>query len=302
MRDSKIEKEIRSVWKPRPRRANKKDFGKIFILAGSRAFTGAAALASFAALRAGAGLVTLGSPKKVYTILARRHPEVMVRPYPSTSEGTLSEKGFSQIFRFLKTQDVGAMGPGLGQHSSTQKLVRRLVVKSPIPLVVDADGLNAFQGKAELFRRSRAPMILTPHPGEFVRVFGGRKPETDAERRRRALEAAKECQKIVILKGYRTVTAGPKGEVAINPTGNPGMATGGTGDVLTGIIAALLGQGMTPFDAARFGVYLHGLAGDLAARKQGEVSLVAGDLVEFLPGAIRRVLKLKGKRYNPTLS
>ncbi len=289
MRDPGLEKEIRRIWKPRPRRASKKDFGKIFILAGSRGFTGAAALTSFAALRSGAGLVTLGCPDKVYTVLARRHSEVMVRPYPSTSEGTLSEKGFPEILKFLKTQDVGAIGPGLGRHPGTQKLVRKLLLQSPVPMVVDADGLNAFQGRAEVLKRCRQEMILTPHPGEFVRVFGSKLPETDQDRKRRAAEVAKKYKKVVVLKGYRTVIASPDGRTAVNPTGNPGMAAGGTGDVLTGIIAALLGQGFNLFDAARFGVYLHGLAGDLAARKLGEVSLVAGDLVEFLPQAIQSI-------------
>ena len=290
MREPGIEREIRRVWKPRPRRANKKDFGRIFILAGSRGFTGAAALTGFAALRAGAGLVTLGCPDQVYSILARRHPEIMVRPYPTTSEGTLSEKGYSQIFLFLRSQDVGALGPGLGRHRGTQRLARKLLANSKIPFVVDADGLNAFQGRANLLKRLSARMILTPHLGEFVRVFGGLKPRTDKERRQRALEAARGYKKIVVLKVFRTVVAEPAGKAAVNPTGNPGMATGGTGDVLTGIIAALLGQGLNSFDAARFGVYLHGLAGDLAARKLGEVSLVAGDLVDFLPAAIQQVL------------
>lgn len=291
MRDSKIESRIRLFLKPRQSRANKKDFGRIFVLAGSRGYTGAATLAGFAALRAGAGLVTLGCPDKVYSILARRHPEVMVRPFPSTPVGTLSEKGFAEIFRFLKTQDVLAIGPGLGRHPGTQRLVQRLAVQSPVQLVMDADGVNAFQGRIFLLKKCAAPPILTPHPGEFVRVFGGRKPQRDADRKRRALEAAKNFNLIMVLKGHRTVIAAPYGRVEINPTGNPGMATGGTGDVLTGIIAAFVGQGVFPYDAARFGVYLHGLAGDLAARKKGEVSLVAGDLIEFLPKAIQLVLR-----------
>ena len=291
MRDPKLEKEIRRVWKLRPRRAHKKDFGRIFILAGSRGFTGAAVLTSFAALRSGAGLVTLGCPDKVYTVLARQHSEVMVRPYPSTPVGTLSEKGFSEILKFLKTQDVGAIGPGLGRHPGTERLVREILLQPPVPMVVDADGLNAFQGRTEFLKRCSQKMILTPHPGEFVRVFGPKLSAMDQDRKRRAAEVAKKYKKVIVLKGYRTVIASPDGRTAVNPTGNPGMATGGTGDVLTGIIAALLGQGLNLFDAARFGVYLHGLAGDLAARKLGEVSLVAGDLVDFLPQAIRSIGK-----------
>jgi len=291
VRDPKTEREIRLKWPRRSRRANKKDFGRILILAGSRGFTGAATLAGFAALRTGAGLVTLGCPDEVYTILARRHPEVMVRPFPSTPEGTLAERGFSEIFHFLKNQDVLAIGPGLGRHPSTARLVRRLAVKSPIQLVIDADGVNAFQGVAGVLKKCQMPPILTPHPGEFVRVFGGRKPKTDGERKRRALDAARNFKSVLVLKGFRTVVAAPYGRSEMNPTGNPGMATGGTGDVLTGIIAALVGQGLFPYDAARWGVYLHGLAGDLGAREVGEVSLVAGDLIAFLPNAIRQVLK-----------
>lgn len=290
-RNSIIEREIRSLWKPRLKTAHKDDFGRIFILAGSRGYTGAAALAAFAALRAGAGLVTLGCPDKVYPILARRHPEVMVRPFPSTPAGSFSEKALPAILKFSETQDILALGPGLGRHPSTQRLVRKLIARSPLPLVVDADGINALAGRPEELKECRHTPILTPHPGEFVRAFGGKKLVREPDRKRRAIEAAKKFRAILVLKGYRTVIAAPDGRVSINPTGNPGMATGGTGDVLTGIIAALLGQEITAFEAACFGVYLHGLAGDLAARRFGEVSLVAGDLIEFLPRALHLVLK-----------
>lgn len=291
MRDRKLEQRIRSLWPRRLKRAHKKDFGRIFVLAGSQGYTGAAILASFAALRSGAGLVTLGCPDKVYAILARRHPEVMVRPFPSTAEGTLSEKAFPAVFEFLKTQDVLALGPGLGRNASTQCLIRKILIASPLPLVIDADGVNALAGRPEILKRCRAAPILTPHPGEFIRAFGGKKPETDSERKRRALETARKFGIIIVLKGYRTVIANPEGKVCVNPTGNPGMATGGTGDVLTGIIAALLGQKIPAFEAAQFGVYLHGFAGDLAVKEKGEVSLVASDLIEFLPKAVQCVLK-----------
>lgn len=290
MRDPTLEQEIKQAWRPRPRRANKKDFGRVFILAGSKGLTGAATLASFAALRAGAGLVTLGCPDKVYPILARQHPEVMVRPYPSTPDGSLSDRGFTAISRFLKTQDVLAIGPGLGRHPSTSRLIQRLTKHSSAQLVIDADGINAFQGRTSIFKHCDAPPILTPHPGEFVRVFNGKKPINESERKKRALQVARTFKVILVLKGWHTVVAAPYGRAWINPTGNPGMATGGTGDVLTGIIAALIGQGIFPYDAARFGVYLHGLAGDLAARKKGEISLVAGDIIEFLSPAIQTVL------------
>lgn len=290
MRDLKIEREIRESWLPRNRRANKKNYGRILILAGSEGLTGAATLAGFAALRSGAGLVTLGCPDKVYPILARRHPEVMVRPFPSTSQGTLSDRGLSKILEFSRSQDILAVGPGLGRHPATGRLVRSLMLQFPLPVVIDADGINLFKGKTGEFKKRRGETVLTPHPGEFVRVFGGKKPAADREKKERACRAAREFGIFLVLKGYRTVIANPSGKTAVNPTGNPGMATGGTGDVLTGVIAALLGQGIRPFEAARFGVYLHGLAGDLAAREKGEISLVATDLLEFLPEAIRQVL------------
>jgi len=293
MRDRKIEREIRSTWPRRPRQAQKTDFGRVFILAGSRGLTGAAELSSFAALRAGAGLVTLGCPDKVYSVLARRHPEVMVRPFASTKTGGLSEKAFREIFAFLKTQDVLGIGPGLGRDPGTVRLVKKLVRQSPVPLVVDADGINAFQASIGLLKKCLRVPLLTPHPGEFHRVFGGKKPVSEDERKERALEAAKKFGLILVLKGHRTVVANPAGRIYVNPTGNPGMATAGSGDVLTGILAALLGQGIRPFDAARFGVYLHGLSGDLAARARGEVSLVAGDLIEFFPRALKQVFPPK---------
>ena len=291
MRDPKIEREIRAAWPRRPRRAHKTDFGRVFILAGSRGLIGAASLASLAALRAGAGLVTLGCPDKVYFILARRYPEVMVKPFASTPSGALSEKGFREISRFLKTQDILAMGPGLGRDPSTVRLIRKIALHSFVPLIMDADAINAFQGGPGLLKKCAHPPILTPHPGEFVRVFGGRRPEQESERKRRALAVARAFNVILLLKGCRTVVANPRGKAFVNPTGNPGMATGGTGDVLTGIIAALLGQGIFPFEAACFAGYLHGLAGDLAAREKGEVSLMASDLIEFFPRALKLVLK-----------
>lgn len=289
MRNLKLERKIRRVWKPRPRRSHKTDYGRIFILAGSKGLTGAAALAGFAAVRAGAGLVTVGCPEAVYPIVARRFPEVMVRPFPSSPEGSLSETGFTEISAFLRNQDVFALGPGLGRHPATQKLIRRLIAHSPLPLVIDADAVNALTGHADVLKKCRHVPVLTPHPGEFVRAFGGPKPESDAARKKRVAEIARKCRCVLVLKGYRTVAADPSGRTHINSTGNSGMATGGSGDVLTGIIAALEGQGLRPWDAARFGVYLHGLAGDLAAKKIGEISLAAGDLIEFLPRAVRLV-------------
>lgn len=284
-----IAQEFRKIFGKRKKDSHKGDYGKIFILAGSRGFTGAAFLAGMGASRAGAGLVTVGVPESVYTIIARRSAELMVRPFPSTKNGSLSLKGRGSILKFLGTQDVFALGPGLSQDKETQKLIRALVLASRSPIVLDADGLNAFKGKPALFRRVSRDVVLTPHPGEFVRIFGGRRPQGDSERKKRAEKAAKLSGAHVVLKGRHTVVASPNGKTCVNRTGNPGMATGGIGDVLTGIVAAFLGRGLTAFDAARMGVFIHGVAGDLAVKDVGEDSLIATDLLNALPRAFRKV-------------
>jgi len=269
---------------------HKGDLGRIFILAGSRGMTGAAHLAGMAALRSGAGLVTVGVPDAVYLVMAKRESELMVRPLPSTSKGTLSLKGFSEIDRFCATQDVLALGPGLSQHITTQKLIRKVLQATELPLVLDADGLNALKGHLKVLEACRGRAVLTPHPGEFVRVFGGELDDSDVLRKERALDAAQKCGGVIVLKGHRTVTAAPDGDFHINTTGNPGMATAGSGDVLTGVISALIGQGLTYFEAACLGVHLHGLAGDMAAEKTGPISLVAGDILQCLPGAFQSLM------------
>ena len=285
-----IRKEFRKHFRPRPRWSHKGDFGRIFILAGSEGLSGACYLTSMAALRSGAGLVTVGVPKSLVLPLARRLTEAMLKPLPQTKQqGTLSRLAFRPICRFLETQDIFALGPGLSLDRQTQTLIRRVVLQSEKPMVIDADGLNAFAEFTHLFRRLRAPAILTPHAGEFVRLFGKPVPKTDQERKNRALEAAKKFKVTIILKGYHTVVASPQGELYVNQTGNPGMATGGSGDVLTGVVAAMLGQKAKPFRAACFGVFVHGLAGDLARKSKGEISLIAGDILDALPLAFQKV-------------
>ena len=283
---------IRAIAKKlkRSATAHKGTFGRVFILAGSRGMTGAAHLSGMGALRSGAGLVTVGVPDAVYGILARREAELMVRPFPSTKAGTLSFKGFSEIARFCTTQDVLAIGPGLSQNNATQKLICKILQTGQLPLVIDADGLNAVKGNLKVLKPCRGRGVLTPHPGEFCRVFGGKLDDSDVLRKKRAAETAKEYGVIMVLKGHRTVVASPEDGCYINTTGNPGMATAGSGDVLTGIIAALIGQGLSNFEAACLGVYLHGLAGDKAAAKVGQISLIAGDLLLFLPAAFKTLL------------
>jgi NAD(P)H-hydrate epimerase len=267
----------------RPATAHKGTFGRIFILAGSRSMTGAANLVGMSALRSGAGLVTVGVPDAVYLIVAKRDSELMVRPLPSTSQGSLSLRGFPEIRRFCATQTVLAIGPGLSQQINTQKLIRKVIGTAEIPVVIDADGLNALKGHHKVLQSCHGRAVLTPHPGEFIRVFGGKLDDSDAVRKKRAKEVACRHGVVVVLKGHRTVVASPEGEIYLNDTGNPGMATAGSGDVLTGVIAALVGQGLSRFEAACLGVHIHGLAGDRAAAKTGQVSLIAGDLLRFLP-------------------
>jgi NAD(P)H-hydrate epimerase len=274
----------------RPATAHKGDMGRVFILAGSRGMTGAANLAGMAALRSGAGLVTVGVPDAVYLIVAKRESELMIRPLPSTKQGALSFKGVAEIRRFCATQDVLAAGPGLSQQMPTQKLVRKILQETTLPAVIDADGLNALKGHLEVLKTCRGRAILTPHPGEFLRVFGGKLDETDAFRKKRAMETAQKYQVTLVLKGHHTVVASPEGECYVNSTGNPGMATAGSGDVLTGVIAALVGQGLSSFEAACFGVHVHGMAGDMASKKIGQISLTAGDLLRFLPDAFKELV------------
>lgn len=285
-----LKTEIQKLFPKRKANTHKGDYGKVFILAGSRGLSGACILSAQAAMRSGAGLVTVGVPESLGLVMARRLTEAMWKTLPETKEGTIAFSAFSQISQFLKSQDVFAIGPGLSRNSSTQQLIRNLILSSAKPIVIDADALNAFQGRAHLFLKTKAPAILTPHPVEFVRLFGGNVPRTKTERIHRAKEAAKKFKVTLVLKGNESVIASSDGQVFINSTGNPGMATGGTGDVLTGMIAALLGQGLKPFDAARAGVYIHGLAGDLAVKKIGEVSLIASDLIEHLRAAFRSVI------------
>ncbi len=282
-------KNIRHLLPPRNPKSHKGDFGRILILAGSVGMSGAAVLAGTAALRSGAGLVTVGVPEGLSLVMAKRLTEAMFLPLPETKSGTLSARAFSKIKTFLKNQNVFAVGPGLSQNPETQKLIRRAVLASKIPVVLDADGLNAFVGKAARFRKLKAPLIATPHPGEFHRLF---KVSVPGDLKGRILIAKKISQQYrltLVLKGNQTVVADQSGRAFVNSTGNAGMATGGSGDVLTGVIAALLGQKLKPFDAACAGVYVHGLAGDFAVKKQGQISLIASDIIQYLPQVFRKL-------------
>jgi len=280
-------------------KAHKGDFGHLFILAGSARFSGAAVLCAEAALRSGSGLVTLGIPKNLNSAIIKIKPkEVMTLPLPETKEGTLSLAAYKKIKDFSQSADVIVVGPGLGQNKSSQGLIRKLISKIDKPTVIDADGLNALIGHLDILRKpqtaclsgrqaNRKP-ILTPHPGEMARLLGISISKVQTKRKEIAQKFAKDYKATVVLKGHNTVVADYKGNLYINKTGNPGMATAGSGDVLTGMIAAFLDQGLEDFSAAKYAVYLHGLAGDLAAKEKTQISLIASDIIDMIPVAIKK--------------
>lgn len=265
--------------------AHKGDFGHILILAGSARFSGAAVLCAQAALRSGAGLVTLGIPKGLNSAVIKIKPkEVMTLSLPETNEGALSLNALKIARDFSTNIDVLAIGPGLGRNKSTQGLVRKVIAKIDKPTVIDADGLNALSGRLKIQR----DMVLTPHPGEMAGLLGVSVKKVQSERKQIALRFAKQHRVTLVLKGHNTVVADYKGNLYINKTGNPGMATAGSGDVLTGMIAAFLGQKLDAFEAAKYAVYLHGLAGDLAAEEKTQLSLIASDIIDYIPKAIKK--------------
>ena len=271
----------------RPRAGHKGTFGHVLVIAGARGKAGAARMTALAALRSGAGLVTVALPRCLEDRLAPGAMEVMTLGCDETPEGTLAASALPALRQALAGKDAVALGPGLTTHPEVLKLVRALVPRIRVPLVLDADGLNAFAGHPRGLRRSRRALLMTPHPGEMARLSGTTGAKVLADRLGMAERMARRLKAQVILKGYRTIVASPDGSASINPTGNPGMGTGGSGDVLTGLLAGLLAQGMEAGDAARAGVYLHGLAGDLAAGRLGEEPLLARDLLDQYPRALR---------------
>ncbi len=273
---------------PRKRDAHKGDFGRIAVIAGSPGMTGAASLAAQAALRAGAGLVTLAVPEGLLPIVAAQSMCVMTRPFAETAAHTFAVAALDELLAFCDEMDAVAVGPGIGREDETRRLVRALYEKARSPVIFDADGLNALAGDAALLKRipqGRAT-ILSPHPGEMSRLTGASAGEIQKGRKRAAESFVERWPVTLVLKGAGTIVADGK-RIYENSTGNPGMATAGAGDVLTGVIAALLGRGVEAFEAAQIGVYVHGLAGDLAAKEKGETGMIASDILEFLPYAFK---------------
>jgi len=270
--------------------AHKGTTGHLLVVAGSPGKSGAAAMTSIAALRSGAGLVTLGIAETLNAVLESQVLEAMTAPLPETQPGVLGESAFDTIKILMAGKKCVAIGPGLGQAEKTRKLVHKIVKFSSIPLVVDADGLNNLAGQAQILKSAKAPVILTPHPGEMARLMDTGIGAVQHDRIKCARDFAAGFNVHVILKGAGTVIAHPDGRVFINPTGNAGMASGGMGDVLTGIIAGLITQGLSPEDACRAGVYLHGAAADSLVETIGPYGYLAGDLMGAIPGEIKKIV------------
>jgi NAD(P)H-hydrate epimerase len=271
----------------RPPDAHKGTFGRIVVIAGSVGYSGAAALTAESALRSGAGLVTLGTPVSLNDILETKLTEVITRPLPETESRAVSADALPAVREMLETADAVALGPGLSRDPGTQGLVRAIVSEIDRPCVVDADGLNAISPEAVGARTGTAALVLTPHPGEMSRLTGRAVEDVQGRREDVAREVAEKARATVVLKGDATVVADPDGQTYINPTGNSGLASGGTGDVLTGIVAALLGRGLEGLLAGALGAYVHGAAGDAAAAEIGQISMTAGDVLARLPGVFR---------------
>jgi ADP-dependent NAD(P)H-hydrate dehydratase / NAD(P)H-hydrate epimerase len=312
--------------KRRNRNTHKGNYGHVLVIAGSAGMTGAAYLSSEAAIISGAGLVTLAIPKSLNPIMQRKFVEVMTLPLTETKDKSLALSCYDKIHDFTKKADCVLIGPGLSRNSQTQALIRSLIKNIKLPMVIDADALNALAGhlhiishNRQMVRRAHHPpnhpeqsrgtgtlahgsasspsraksrdrqTIITPHPGEMARLIDKKTPLVVKDKKNVAKKFASKYNITTVLKGFKTVVASPENRLYINNTGNPGMASAGCGDVLSGIIAALLASGMEPFKAARLGVYVHGLAGDIAVKEIGEISLRARDLLRFLPEAFKKV-------------
>jgi NAD(P)H-hydrate epimerase len=271
--------------------SHKGAYGHLFILAGSVGKTGAAVMAAQAAMRSGAGLVTVGVPESLNAVFEEKLTEVMTVPLPETPERSLSSAGLERVLHELEGKTALALGPGISTNPDTARLVAGLLPKVKVPMLIDADGLNILAFDDAPLKKVRAPAVLTPHPGEMGRLLGVLAREVQADRPAAALDLSGQYGMPVVLKGARTLIASPSGEFHINPTGNPGMATAGTGDVLPGMIGSFMAQGLDAMDAARLGVYLHGLAGDIAALAKGQAGLIAGDIIEAVPGSITALLQ-----------
>lgn len=290
---------IVKYFQPRKKDTHKGTYGHLLILAGSVGKTGAAIMAARAALKSGAGLVTVATPRSCLPIIARSTMELMTEPLPETKEGTVSLEALPRLKELMKGKDCLLIGPGLSLHEETAELVKTLLPEINLPCLIDADGLNILARFPELLKKLPKTCVLTPHPGEFSRLSGLPTTEILARRLELARNFSREYGLVLVLKGYRTIISNPDGFIYINPTGNPGMASGGSGDVLSGLAASFLMQIKDTFLAVAAAVYIHGLSGDIAREKVGERPLVAGDLLRFLPAAIKKLEDLAREKLEP---
>jgi len=276
---------------PRRKPSNHKgDFGHVLVVAGSPQYTGAAHLCGEGALRSGAGLVTLAVPKSLRPVYQIKGTEYMTLGFPETDTGTLGFEAYEGIMEFAEKVDVIALGPGLTTHPDTMKLIKKIISTSDKPLVIDADGINAIADELLVLRKAKAPLILTPHPGEMARLLHTSVKSIQSDKWKITKELADKYGLTIVLKGFRSIIAGTGKKIYINSTGNPGMASGGMGDVLTGIIAGFVAQGLKPIDSAKLGVYIHGLAGDLAMQDLCARNIISTDLVKKISFVIGSVL------------
>jgi len=269
---------------------HKGDFGHVFVVGGSKGMSGAAYLTSQAALISGSGLVTCGIPESLNAIMEVKLTECMTLPLPETSHACIASAAEKNILEFSAKSDVIAVGPGMSRYSETLRLIRSIVTRIDKPLVLDADGIIALEKHIEILGKRKEGTVITPHPGEMSRITGKDIKWIQGNREKVASDVAKKYTAVVVLKGHRTVVADSSGDIYVNQTGNSGMSTAGVGDVLTGIIASFIGQKIDLYSASVIGVYLHGLAGDIASREKGQFGMIASDLLSFLPKAIIETL------------
>lgn len=289
--ESPTAEEMATLLPLRNPNGHKKSMGRVLVVAGSAGMTGAAAMCAMSALRAGAGIVTLAVPESLNDILAVKLTEVMTKGLPETEESCLSMLAAPVIFELIKQHDLMILGPGLGKDFETIDTIRRVAAGSAIPMVLDADGINAFAGEAHFLKARPGEYIITPHPGELAVLTGLDAKDIEKDRLAAAASAAAETSSVVVLKGANSIVCAPDQRISINSTGNSGMATAGSGDVLAGLIGGLWTQHMSAPEAAILGTYLHGLAGDMAVTDLTEYSLVAGDLIEYIPDAFRATIE-----------
>jgi NAD(P)H-hydrate epimerase len=276
---------MRQLVPERPPAGHKGTFGHVLIIASSRGYTGTARLAAESAGRSGVGLVTVAVPGSLLDVVATTLFESMSMPLPSTDAGTFAKEAVAPALEAAKSRDAVVLGPGISQQEETRQFVLDFVRQCPVPTLIDADGLNCISHSTSVIQECQIPLVLTPHPGEMARLANCSTSDVQTDRERTARRFAEGHGCVVVLKGMKTVVAAPDGSCCINPTGNAGLATGGTGDVLAGFIGGLLAQKMAAYDAARLGVFLMGLAGDIAARKYTQHGMIARDAIECIPAA-----------------